>query len=200
MDLKQKLFNWSQAPKDKKITERSQRLYAETYLYLHNEVERLVSVYRDTPSSYQQYRRLLRDGIDANLRRFHEYCIKQNKQFPVPHYIDADAVEHGKKTVFEHVLPMSIARDLLIDNIFSIDQAFTIPTCTLCKERDKLLKNKGWNNSTPNMYYYWKRYSGSFDVEGVIISREGLAVNFDESIEDHFERSLSFLDYCKRGL
>jgi len=197
--LHQKLSEWNQAPKDRRITKRSQNLYGQTYLCLHNEVERLVSAYQEIPKAKQQHRRLLRDSIDNNVRRFHQYCIQQNNQFPVQHYVDIDALENGEPTVFEHVLPMSIARDLLLDNIFSIDQVFTIPTCSLGRDKDKVLKDKGWNNDTPDIYYYWKRYSESFRVDGVIQRKDGASINFAESIEDHFERSLSFLDYCKQG-
>lgn len=197
--LHQELVEWSRAPKDEKITKRSQSLYRQTYLCLYNEVERLVSAYQVIPEAKQQHRRLLRDSIDNNVRRFHQYCIQQNKQFPVQHYVDIDALQNGKPTVFEHVLPMSIARDLLLDNIFSIDQVFTIPTCSLGRDKDKVLKDKGWNNDTPDIYYYWKRYSESFEVDGVIQCKDGLSINFSESIEDHFQRSLTFLDYCKQG-
>jgi len=199
-DLYQKLLKWQRAPKDKKISKRSQDLYAQTYQCLYNEVDRLVREYRNTPETSQQYRRLLRDALDSNVRRFHQYCIQQNNQFPVQHYVDAEAIEKGGPTVFEHVLPMSIARDLLIDDIFSIDQVFTIPTCTLCREKDKVLKDKGWNNDTPDIYHYWKRYQECFDVHDVIFTKDGEAIDFDESIEDHFERSLEFINYCKQGL
>lgn len=198
--LHQKLSEWSRGPKDRRITERSQGLYGQTYFCLHNEVERLVSAYQEIPEAKQQHRRLLRDGIDNNVRRFHQYCIQQNNQFPVQHYVDIDALENGEPTVFEHVLPMSIARDLLLDNIFSIDQVFTLPTCSLGRDKDKVLKDKGWNNDTPDIYHYWKRYSESFDVDGVIKCADGDSVNFSESIEDHFQRSLAFLDYCKQGI
>jgi len=199
IDLQKKITRWVRKPNDKRISKRTQDLYSQTYICLYDEVERLVSEYNSTPSLLLQRRRLLRDSIDSNIRRFHQYCIQQNKQFPVQHYVDADAVENGEPIVFEHVLPMSIARDLLLDNIFSIDQVFTIPTCSLGRDKDKVLKDKGLNNDTPDIYYYWRRYIECFDVHG-IANQNGDEINFQESIEEHFERSLDFLKYCKNKL
>ena len=57
--------------------QRSTETYIATAGYVQSNLARLVELYRMTKND-QQTHRLIRDDIDNALRRYHEYCIKQN--------------------------------------------------------------------------------------------------------------------------
>ena len=162
-------------------TKRSTESYAATAAYVTANLERLVHLYRNTKNDEQTYR-LIRDDIDNALRRYHQYCIKENIG---AHYIERGLEGNG---IFEHMVPASTIRDLLIAQVITPEQACNMPTCRLSKERDDKLREAGWASKTPDIYNFWKRYEYSFDVEGVFETYDGVSVDTGMTLDDHFSR------------
>jgi hypothetical protein len=106
-----------------------------------------------------QSARLIRDEIDFFLSRYHNYCIKENIG---AHYREVGALK--KQCDFEHVIPKAVARELLIYDIFTIDEALNVPTCLLRKQNHKLL-NKVSASTTPDIWDFWSRYRSALAVE-----------------------------------
>ena len=162
-------------------TKRSTESYAATAAYVTANIKRLVDLYRNTKNDEQTYR-LIRDDIDNALRRYHQYCIKENIG---AHYIERGLEGNG---IFEHMVPASTIRDLLIAQVITPLQACNMPTCRLSKERDDKLREAGWASKTPDIYNFWKRYEYSFDTGGVFETYDGVDVNTSMTLEDHFTR------------
>jgi len=162
-------------------TKRSTESYAATAVYVTENLERLVNLYRTTKNDEQTYR-LIRDDIDNALRRYHQYCIKEN--------FGAHYIEHGLEGngIFEHMVPASRIRDLLIAKIITPYQACNMPTCRLSKERDNKLREAGWASKTPDIYNFWKRYEYSFDCVDLFVTHDGVQVNTRMTLDDHFGR------------
>jgi hypothetical protein len=103
-----------------------------------------------------QTARLIRDVMDFLLRRYHGYAIKENIG---AHYYEK-GLAHGTKTEFEHIVPASVARDMLLYGRLTIDEALNIPTCRLSATKHKKLNSTKLGSTTPDIYWFWKRYEG----------------------------------------
>lgn len=103
-----------------------------------------------------QAARLIRDEIDSYLKRYHDYCIKEQIG---AHYREVGALK--KECDFEHVIPKAVARELMIYGLMSIDEALNIPTCLLRSEKHQAL-NKIHASTTPDIWDFWARYRNSF--------------------------------------
>jgi hypothetical protein len=165
-------------------TKRSTESYAATAAYVTANLERLVELYRNTKNDEQTYR-LIRDDIDNALRRYHQYCIKENIG---AHYIERGLEGNG---IFEHMVPASTIRDLLIAQVITPKQACNMPTCKLSKERDDKLREAGWASKTPDIYNFWKRYEYSFETKDLFETYDGVNVNTAMTLDEHFERFLN---------
>jgi hypothetical protein len=138
---------------------RNQESYDITDDFIATEVERLVNMYRNL-TVLDQRARLIRDGIDLYLRRGHGYNIEGS--------IGAHYRQVGvslDSCIFEHVIPQSRIRDLLIQDRISIKQAMNPPTCLISKENDLLLTENKLNNKTPSYWNFFDRYTGVFEAE-----------------------------------
>lgn len=181
MNLQESISNW-RAPVYVRI-KRSEETYAATNKYITAELERLVKVYNKTDND-QQTQRLLRDDIDSKLRRYHEYCIKERIG---AHYIDKDVdVGNSKTWIFEHMIPASSIRDMLIAGIITPVQACNAPICLLSRERDQLLKDKGWNSKTPDEFNFWQRYEYCFETKDQFQTWDGQPITVN-NLQEHFE-------------
>ena len=127
--------------------------YDATYQFCKKEIERYVETYQRLKVE-DQTARLVRDMIDVLLRRYHGYAIKENFG---AHYREK-GLAHGTKTEFEHVIPASVARDMLLFNRLTVDEALNIPTCELSKEKHKRLNSTKLGSTTPDIYWFWQRY------------------------------------------
>ena len=109
----------------------------------------------------QQLLREIRNDIDSNLRRYHEYCIEQRDGM-LAHYheVGADA-----ECDFEHLIPASRVRDLLIAGAVTVEQALNAPTVRLSRAKHVMLKEAGWAAKTPNMWLPFERYTNVFEAE-----------------------------------
>ena len=159
---------------------RNTETYAATAAYVFAELSRLVTQYNTDGENNEQLRRLIRENVDQHLRRYHKYCIKGKIG---AHYIDIDLKD---KDVFEHIVPIKNIRDLLLHNIVSPWEACNAPTCKLSYENDVLLKETGWNSTTPDKYYFWKRYEYCFPIEGKFRTWNGYPVDTTMTLSDHW--------------
>ena len=160
-------------------TKRSPDTYASIWNRCLTQLSCLI-VEHDDVRNDQQLKREIRNEIDYQIRRYHNYAIKENFG---AHYIEVGA----EKTDFEHMIPASTVRELCIAGILSPEQALNVPTCKLSKDKHVELREKGWGNKTPDPYLFWKRYEYCFDVSG-FTTWDGEAVNPLMTLDDHFAR------------
>ena len=100
-------------------------------------------------------------------------------------YLECRLKEKGR---FEHRVPASTVRDLVLHEVITPKQACNMPTCTLSKENDQLLKDAGWNSKTPDIYNFWKRYRYSFETENCFETYDGTAILTSEwPLDNHFD-------------
>jgi len=159
---------------------RSGASYQQTEDYIRPELERHVSRYKAL-ESHDQTARLIRDDIDRCLRRYHDYCIQQNLG---AHYREL-GLKDDTPTEFEHVIPAKVARDALITNRMTIDDALNIPTCTLSRVKHRELNSTKLGKTTPDPYWFWRRYQNL----GIRIeTRDGTPVDLATwNLDTHYE-------------
>jgi len=143
--------------------------YDATEQFCKSEIERYVEMYKQLKVE-DQTARLIRDMIDVLLRRYHGYSIKENMG---AHYYEK-GLPHGTKTEFEHVIPASVARDLLLFNRLTVDEALNIPTCRLSAKNHRTLNSTKLGSTTPNIYWFWQRYR-ALDVQ--LETHDGTAID-----------------------
>ena len=143
--------------------------YDATQQFCKSEIERYVAMYKQLKVE-DQTARLIRDMIDVLLRRYHGYSIKENIG---AHYYET-GLPHGTKTEFEHVIPASVARDLLLFDRLTVDEALNIPTCRLSAVKHKKLNSTKLGSTTPDIYWFWKRYQ---ELSINVTTHDGVAVD-----------------------
>jgi len=161
-------------------TKRSAETYRATAVYVVRRLNELRDEYDKTRND-EQTSRLIRDDIDNALRRYHQYCIKQNIG---AHYIDQHCEDAG---IFEHMIPNSTVRDMLLYRVITAEQACNMPTCRLSKDKDVLLREAGWASRTPDIYNFWTRYTNCFPVDGVFFTHDGVEISSAMTLDDHFD-------------
>jgi len=165
---------------------RNGEAYHETIHYITKKLKGLVFDYKQTkllsdlsiPPTELQTLRLIRDEIDHNIRRYHGYSIKGS--------IGAHYKQVGvTKGIFEHMIPASTIRDLLLAEKIDAYQACNMPTCLLSKENDALLRKQGWASTTPDIYNFWKRYQ---KLNGKFQTHDGKTVlMYKWTLDNHFD-------------
>jgi hypothetical protein len=177
MNRKALLEGWT-PPSHPKV-KRSGASYQQTEGFLKSELQRHIARYK-TLESHDQTARLIRDEIDDCLRRYHDYCIKQNLG---AHYREV-GLKEDTPTEFEHVIPAKVARDALITDRMTIDDAFNIPTCTLSRVKHRELNRRRLGKTTPDPYWFWRRYQ---NLGVKIETRDGVPVDLDTwNIDVHY--------------
>jgi hypothetical protein len=162
-------------------TKRTVDTYKTVAEYCHIQVEQLITKYYQA-SNNQQLMREIRNDIDYYLRRYHEYCIEQRDNMGA-HYVEIGA---GKETDFEHLIPASRIRDLLLADVITVEQALNAPTVRLSRAKHALLREAGWASKTPNMWLPFQRYSQVFTAQYQTF--DGTVVDPDTwTLEKHFE-------------
>lgn len=130
----------------------------------------------------QQLLREIRNDIDAELRRYHEYCIKQRDGMGA-HYHEQGA---DAETDFEHLIPAARIRDLLLAGVISVEQALNAPTVKLSRAKHAQLKEAGWSSHTPDMWLPFRRYSQVFSA--VFETHDGTLIDPETwTLDQHFE-------------
>lgn len=163
------------------MVERNEEAYRITEEFIASEVKRYVEMYRNL-TTLDQRARLIRDMIDLLLRRGHGYCIEGSIG---SHYrqvgVDVTAC------IFEHMIPQSRIRDLLIQDRISIRQAMNPPTCLISKENDSMLSKSGFNNKTPSYWHFFDRYTGVFDAEYETFNGQSIADPHGWTLGQHYK-------------
>ena len=153
--------------------------YDATFQFCRSEIERYVAMYKSLPAE-DQTARLIRDMLDVLIRRYHGYCIKENFG---AHYFESN-LAHDVKTEFEHVIPASVARDMLLFDRLTVVEALNIPTCRLSAAKHKKLNSTKLGSTTPDIGWFWQRYSGlGISVE----THDGTAVDMATwNLDNHY--------------
>ena len=161
-------------------TARNSDSYRATYRYCSSRLFDILALYR-TSANDQQTLRLIRDDMDNLLRRFHGYAIKEN--------IGAHYREQDRETDcdFEHLIPASRIRDMMIAGVLTVDQALNCPTVTLSRSKHRALKEAGWGSHTPSVWLPFQRYQQVFTAnfetyDGAVISVRNW------TLHQHYER------------
>ena len=147
-------------------------------------LERLLKLYRNNVVEEDMQARLWRDDMDKAIRRYQEYAIQGRIK---SHYIQSGVSLAAKDVTFEHVIPLCVVRDLLIDGKITIQQAINMPTCRVSKKVDKALREASLHDSTPDGWTFFKRYQLiAPDIE--IKTFNGKSIdNLDTwTLEDHY--------------
>lgn len=163
------------------MVERNEESYRLTEEFIRHEVARYVGMYRGL-TTLDQRARLIRDAIDLLLRRGHGYMIEGSIG---AHYrqigVDPD------NCIFEHMIPQSRIRDLLIQDRISIRQAMYPPTCRISKENDALLSSSGFNNKTPSYWHFFDRYTNVFEATYETFNGQSIAEPHDWTLAEHYK-------------
>ena len=176
--LKESLDNFT-APVYGK-TKRSAETYQTVADYCTRNLTRLVTEYHAVQND-QQLLREIRNDIDYYLRRYHEYCIQQRDGMKA-HYHEVGA---DKDCDFEHLIPASRIRDLLLASTISVEQALNVPTVRLSRAKHMSLKDAGWASKTPDMWLPFKRYTNVF--EATYQTHDGTAIDpLTWTLENHY--------------
>ena len=109
-------------------TQRTADTYKTVAAYCTRNLTRLVGEYHAVEND-QQMLREIRNDIDTYLRRYHEYCIQQRDGMKA-HYHEVGADEDCD---FEHLIPASRIRDLLLAGAITTEQALNAPTVRLSR-------------------------------------------------------------------
>ena len=154
--------------------------YDATYRFCVRGLRLCVWMYRRLPVE-DQTARLIRDVMAFLLRRYHGYSIKENIG---AHYFEK-GLPHGTRTEFEHVIPASVARDLLLFDRMTIDEALNIPTCRLSAENHRKLNSTELGSTTPDIYWFWRRYQ---ELGIRVETHDGLEVDVNNwNLKTHYD-------------
>ena len=153
--------------------------YQQTYNWAHTGITRCLTELKALPAQDQDAR-LKRDELESYLVRYHNYCIKENIG---AHYREVGAVK--KECDFEHVIPKAVARELMIYELMTVDEALNVPTCLLRKRNHKKL-NKKSASTTPDIWDFWARYRNNLTVK--IETHDSVAVDLKTwDLNKHYE-------------
>lgn len=142
-------------------TKRTNDTYDTVSKYCHDRISAILADY-DARCGNAQLLREQRNDLDFWLRRYHGYCIMQRPDFRA-HYFEVGVDEN--ECEFEHLIPASTVRDLLLHKIFTINQAFNSPTVMLSRVKHKALKKAGFGSKTPDIWLPFKRYTQVFSAD-----------------------------------
>lgn len=162
------------------MVERNEDAYRITDEFIRAEVARLVDMYRNL-SVLDQRARLIRDGIDLYLRRGHGYTIEGKIG---SHYREIGVDVNN--CIFEHMIPQSRIRDLLIQDRISLKQAMNPPTCLISKTHDVELSKSGYNNKTPSYWHFFDRYTRVFDAQYETFNGQAIADPHNWNLGQHY--------------
>lgn len=162
-------------------TSRSNESYRTVAEYCTRNLARLVTEYAAVQNN-QQLLQEIRKDIDQYLRRYHKYCIEERAGM-LAHYYEIGADDNCD---FEHLIPASRLRDLLLARKLTVEQALNAPTVRLSRSKHLSLKDAGWESKTPNMWLPFERYTNVFDAR--YQTYDGTDINpFTWTLEQHFK-------------
>jgi len=136
-----------------KRVQRNDYSYKQTDDFTVSELVRLLDKYLAKIDEDQEAR-LIRDAMEHHIRRYHDYVIEGKIG---AHYRQVGVDENN--CIFEHVMPVNHIVAMLIEERLTINQALNTPTCLINKDDDVVLRKSGRGSSSPNPYYFFRRYS-----------------------------------------
>lgn len=164
---------------------RNDKAYEQALTTTTEELERLVNLYQTTVAEDDMRARLLRDSIDHWIRRYHKYAIQGKIK---SHYHQRGVSLAAEDCIFEHVIPASTIRDKLIASELTINQALNVPTCRVSREVDGQLRQKGLHDSTPDGWFFFKRYLLADPNIGIDTYNGQPVTNLNTwTLQDHFD-------------
>lgn len=159
---------------------RSGASYQQTHEWTVVRLTWLVESYRQR-ESHDQTTQLIRQDFDNTLRTYHDYCIKG---YQGAHYRER-GLRSGTVIEFEHVIPERIIREAVFAGRITLHQALEAPTCQLSQAKHRQLNKLGMKDSTPDPFWFWRRYE-PLTVE--IETRDGRLVDLSNwSLRDHYD-------------
>jgi hypothetical protein len=161
-------------------TKRTSETYKTVARHCRTRLESLAKDYFGVQND-QQLLREIRNDIDYYLRRYHKYCIEEREGMGA-HYVEVGADED---TDFEHLIPASRVRDLLLAGTITVEQALNAPTVRLSRAKHMALKDAGWASHTPDMWLPFVRYANVFEAQ--YETHDGKTIDPQTwTLEDHF--------------
>lgn len=182
------LKNWNNIEYEK--VRRTETIYDETENYIREKLNSLVDEYSSLGSL--QEKRLCRDLIDYSLRRFHQYSVQQRfKAF----YFESPQPD---RIVFEHIIPASTLRDLLLDKQIDVHHALYPPIANISRNNDQKLREAGLVSINGNLYYPFKRYvtSGIFASSKIVDCFDNEIDPNSFTLSDHY----NYINRIKRAI
>jgi hypothetical protein len=162
-------------------TQRTPETYETVANRCRRNLIRLAEEYTAVVNNAQELREI-RIEMDDALRRYHEYCIQERDGMEA-HYHEIGAYDDCD---FEHLIPAKILRDLLLNEVITIEQALNAPTVKLSRAKHIALKDAGWASKTPDMWLPFRRYNSVF--EATYETHDGTPVNPETwTLEQHFD-------------
>ena len=150
-----KLLMEAWRPKPKKRVQRNDAAYQQCYETTYHELERLLDIYKNTVFEEDMRARLYRDSMDHHIRRYHDYAIKGNIK---SHYRQRGVSMANEDSIFEHTIPEGAVRDMLIDEVITINQALNVPTCRVSRYHNQLLNQRSLHDNNPEPWLFFRRY------------------------------------------
>jgi hypothetical protein len=173
-------------PRRKKTVKRNETAYSQCKEFIEQELERLLTMYRNTVFEEDMRARLIRDFIDFALRRYHGYAIQGSIK---SHYNQKGASMASKDCIFEHVIPAGQVRDMLIDGALTINQALNVPTCRVSRDNNKRLNDLGLHDHNSTPFYPFRRYKAAMGNSTFETYNGQVEVNLDTwSLADHYKQ------------
>jgi hypothetical protein len=164
---------------------RNDRAYQQCEESTVEELERLVDLYRNNVFEEDMQARLWRDRMDNAIRRYQEYAIQGRIR---SHYNQRSVSLAARDVTFEHVVPVAVIRDNLIEGNLTVKQAINMPTCRVSKTVDQALRAHGLHDNTTDGWNFFGRYSTVAD--GIEIETYNGQVVPDVNtwtLQDHFD-------------
>jgi hypothetical protein len=180
MNNLQSLVEGYRKPNRSRGVQRNELAYQQCFDFTKSELERLITEHHGVLVEDMRAR-LIRDSIDHHIRRYHEYCISGKIE---SHYREQGVIKGD--SIFEHVIPLSSVRDMLLENRITITQALNTPTCLIKKSSDRILSSNGLTKSSPSNWNFFKRYA---ILNSNFSTYNGTSVSSPDNwtLEDHFK-------------
>lgn len=168
----------------KNNVKRNDTAYEQALSTTMEELERLLTLYRDTVFQEDMRARLLRDSMDHWIRRYQKYSVQGKIK---SHYCQRSVSLSAADTIFEHVIPAAVVRDKLILGHLTINQALNVPTCRVSRATDAALRNKGLHDSTPDGWFFFQRYKLAVPDIGIETYNGQVISDLDAwTLKDHY--------------
>ena len=159
---------------------RNEKSYKQCLDFTQAELTRLLDMYSSVLEE-DMTARLIRDSIDHHIRRYHGYAIEGSIG---SHYREVGVVE--KDSIFEHIIPASSVRDMLIEGRLTIKQALNTPTCLIKKSSDRKLTESGLVKSSPDNWKFFSRYA-VMNSEFVTFNGQSISNTNKWTLEEHYK-------------